>query len=111
MQAKLQLHEVHTHTQLTENHISSLVADKHRHTQKQKRKKKKKPTKETHRERCTCTCICVQERWLLWVALLLREGRFESLFIQDTVGKRGKQGGTEKERERAWEEEVVQKPV
>jgi hypothetical protein len=42
MQAKLQLHEVHTHThtQLTEKHISSLVADKHRHTQKQKRKKK-----------------------------------------------------------------------
>jgi hypothetical protein len=31
------------------------------------------------------------------------------LFIQDTVGKRGKQG--ERERERAWEEEVVQKPI
>lgn len=46
MQAKLQLHdEVHTHTQLTEKHISSLVADKHRHSQKQERKKKKKPTK------------------------------------------------------------------
>jgi hypothetical protein len=41
------------------------------------------------------------------VALLLREGRIESLFIQDTVGKRGKQ----RERERAWEEEVVQKPI
>ncbi len=42
---------------------------------------------------------------------MLREGRFESLFIQDTVGKRGKQGERERERERerAWEDEVVQK--
>ncbi len=31
------------------------------------------------------------------MALLLREGRIESLFIQDTVGKRGKQREREKE--------------
>jgi hypothetical protein len=43
-----------THTQLTEKHISSLLADKHRHTQKQERKKEKKPTqrdRERERER------------------------------------------------------------